>query len=188
MMIFLFGCNTSFSKRKKMYIEYGVRPPVSARSNKAATRLLKKILYTSSSPSSAKKILGLKPPCIQKKQNGLYLFIIFYFILLNDCMFVNRHAHINKKLYLHSLSVTKKKLDNWNLDFWLQSKSIHLFERLESLFFIIIFIIFKLMKNLGEKKIEGKNILKNWEKIDVKVSGKIFFKRKMKKIKKNNKK
>ncbi|ETO11549.1 hypothetical protein RFI_25827 [Reticulomyxa filosa] len=74
MIVFLFGCFASFSKRKKI-IEYGVRPPVSTRRKKGLSCLyififFKKFVIFLITAEARQKIVFLWMSCILQQKRG----------------------------------------------------------------------------------------------------------------------
>ncbi|ETO12051.1 hypothetical protein RFI_25325, partial [Reticulomyxa filosa] len=169
MIIFVCGCNASFNKRKKIYIEYGVRPPVSARSNKASTHLSKKNKKrVRTNPNSIQiKILGLKPRIQKKIKEFVFLFYYyFYFIFSNDCIFVNRHAPHQQKI-MFTLPVTK---DDWIGAFGSGVKVClcMFFLKMKKVFQFIIVFICSMIKKKRLEKFEKRSGKKNEKKRDCK--------------------
>ncbi|ETO00819.1 hypothetical protein RFI_36620 [Reticulomyxa filosa] len=171
MIIFLCGCNTSFSKRKNIYIEYGVCYLFMniffniinfvCFSITASTRLSKKNKKcVRINPNSLQiKILGLKPPRIQKKIKGFVFLFLLFFILFYQmimigigvfgsstkvclCMFFLKMKKVFQLMIMFIGSMIKKKIGK--------------------------------RKNLGGKKMEGKII----EKLEKKEGKKSDNKRK----------
>ncbi|ETO32258.1 hypothetical protein RFI_04859, partial [Reticulomyxa filosa] len=152
MMIFLFGCFASFSERKK--VKYGVRPPVSARSKKAATRLSKKKknCVRPNPHSLQRKTSGLKPLRIGKKIKEFvsFIFFILYFLFIKQLVQESKNG----------------------------LESVFIF------IFIFYLCLTRLILNIwGEKKIKWEKI-KKWGIKFKKWGGKIFYLRKMEKNKK----
>ncbi|ETO00598.1 hypothetical protein RFI_36842 [Reticulomyxa filosa] len=180
MMIFFCGCNTSFSKRKNKYIEYGVCYLflnfffdiihficffINSRNPSVQKKI---ILYTSSSTLSVKKNFGVEAIPHPKKNQMVCIFYFYFFACFHQQKIIcPPHRYKEKKkiigigafgsstkmcLIVFICSVIKKRLEN------------------DKIFFK------KINNNNKLKRNEKKNVEKYWNEKKLKKEKKIVKK------------